>query len=207
VQVDDGCYGYIIENAAMYSSSQTVDYDGTSFGIASATEGERDPTDTVRSYAAFFIGRNSGRDSLASGLPRVARTVRSIDAEMATNAGTISGVHAARFELDFRSPPGYVQVVFHPNAQWTPDGTQIENVTVANETFAIWTAEGSYPMATYVIETPTSSLAIDLEPFLADAIARDVIDPDAELYFAGGFLDMWSDCVGLAVSRFALAVD
>ena len=155
----------------------------------------------------FRSGRNSGRDSLASGLPRIAGTVQSIAAEMATNAGTISGVHAARFELDFRSPPGYVQVVFHPNAQWTPDGTLVEDITVASRTFHVWTAEGSYPMATYVVETPTPKLTIDLGSFLADAIARDVIDSTAELYFAGGFLDMWSDCVGLAVNHFALTVD
>jgi hypothetical protein len=214
---------YIVQNNVWgsQSSAQTVTYNGVSFTVNSQTD-SHDPhgnPNTPISYPSDFIGNNNGRSTTGSNLPKQISTMTTVPTGWSTNAGSISGVYNAAYDVWFNnssqtgtnSPTGgYLMVWLANQGTAQPVGTlQASGVSINGMSWNVWYGgtQNGVGVISYVRTSNTASMSFDLTLFIKDAVSRQQLQNSWYLtnIFAG--FEIWSGGTGLRTTNFCAVVN
>jgi predicted O-methyltransferase YrrM len=204
----------IVQNRA-WAGTQSIAFESSDFRVTRQATSSPTPI----SFPSVFIGVNHGRSTAGSNLPKRARDLRHIRMSWKNNVGAVPADCAAacgvsfstRADGDAGAPTGGNLRLWHSDSGRTPPGTCVErDIAIAGVegTWELWCGrDGEGVAVSYVGGQGLSSVALDLNGFILDAMARGRVPGSVFVssVFAG-FL-IWSGGVGLESTGFEAEVE
>jgi hypothetical protein len=209
---------YIVQNNAWGSTAgQTVTYGpGTKMKVT-VQNGSGQPA----SYPSIFIGSNSGRSTMNSGLPKAVSSLTAGTAKTAWTwaANGATGSWNASYDVWFSTTSagdpgdvpsgGFLMVWLYKPTDNQPIGMTVQNGTanIAGRNWSVWYGNNSgngKPCVSYVAQQTVNSVDFSLGDFIRDAVTRGYVQESWYMtnVFAG--FEIWNGGVGLETTDLAI---
>jgi hypothetical protein len=208
---------YVIQNNVFDpSSSQTVNYQSTSFTVTNV----RGANPSGVSLPSVYIGSLWTIASRDSNLPEAVQAIQRVDVTFAHNAGSVAGTYNALHAFWFsRSAAGeagnpsggYLEVWYYHHPDQQPAGERIakaQSIAGMSGQWDVWVGTfGDKPVIVYLRTEPITDVQANLQPFLADAVTRpNAISSSWYLTSVIAGFEIHAGGVGLVASEIASEV-
>jgi cellulose 1,4-beta-cellobiosidase len=205
---------YVVQNNVWgASTAQTISVnDQTGAFTVTRSDHNNSTSGSPAAYPSIFKGTHWGDATTNSGMPIMVGNIGSVNSSWSIT--TASGSYNCAYDIWFNTTssttgqPNGAEVMIWINHSGPPQpaGSKVGTVTIAGATWDVWFSQMSWKYIAYVRTSVTTSVNMDLKPFIQDCVSRGYIQTGWYLLDVEAGFEIWQGGTGLASNSFSVTV-
>jgi cellulose 1,4-beta-cellobiosidase len=206
---------YIVQNNVWgASTAQSIQVDTSTGNFSVTVANHNNATNGApASYPSIYKGTHWGQATTGSGMPIQVSNISSASSSWSITMG--SGSYDCAYDIWFNrssstsGQPDGAEMMIWINHQGPPQpaGSIVGTVTISGATWNVWYSQMSWNYIAYVRSSGATSVNLDINAFIKDAVSRGYIQNSWYLLDVEAGFELWQGGVGCASNGFSFSVN